>query len=81
MSPKIEGSKILPTGAVLSFVIAVLFYTAWYYSDRKDDVQTASNVIIEANETKEIVKNGLNKKPKRNDCKSSSDYMKALIKF
>ena len=53
LSPKIEGRKILPTGAVFSFVIAVLFYTAWYYSDRKDDVQTASNVMIEADESKE----------------------------
>ena len=53
LSPKIEGRKILPTGAVFSFVIAVLFYTAWYYSDRKDDVQIASNVIIEADESKE----------------------------
>ena len=53
LSPKIEGSKILPTGAVFSFVIAILFYTAWYYSDRKGDVQTASNVIIETNKSKE----------------------------
>lgn len=53
LSPKIEGSKILPTGAVFSFVIAILFYTAWYYSDRKDDVQIASNVIVEADESKE----------------------------
>ena len=59
LSPKLEGSKILPTGAVFSFVIAILFYTAWYYSDRKDDVQSASNVIIEANESKksELAKN------------------------
>lgn len=53
LSPKLEGRKILPTGAVFSFVIAILFYTAWYYSDRKDDIETASNVIIEADESKE----------------------------
>ena len=37
--------------------------------------------LIEADEIKEIVKEGLNEKPKRKDYKSSSDYMKALRKY
>ena len=37
--------------------------------------------LIEADEIKEIVNEGLNEKPKRKDYKSYSDYMKALREY
>ena len=44
------NNKILPVGSVLSLLIAVFVYSAWYYSDRTT-TKTASNDNI-----KQIIK-------------------------
>jgi len=38
----------LPTGAVLSFLIAVIIYSGWYYSERNKTTEIVSNQIIES---------------------------------
>ena len=48
LSPKIENKSFLPMGAVLSFLIAVIIYSGWYYSERNKTIETASNQIIES---------------------------------
>ena len=34
LSPEIHNNKILPIGALLSFFIALIIYSGWYYTDR-----------------------------------------------
>ena len=48
LSPKIENKNYLPTGAVLSFLIAVTIYSGWYYSERNKTIEIVSNQIIES---------------------------------
>ena len=48
LSPKIENKNFLPMGAVLSFLIAVIIYSGWYYSERNKTIEIASNQIIES---------------------------------
>ena len=53
LSPEINNSKILPIGAVLSFFIALIVYSGWYYTDRNKKINMVSNEILE----KDIQKN------------------------
>ena len=48
LSPKTENKNFLPTGAVLSFLIAVIIYSGWYYSERNKTKEIVSNQIIES---------------------------------
>lgn len=43
LSPEIQSSKILPLGAVISFFVALLIYSGWYYSDRSNNINLVSN--------------------------------------
>ena len=42
LSPEIHNTKILPIGAVVSFVIALTVYSGWYYTDRNNKIEMAS---------------------------------------
>ena len=55
-------------------------YNRWDRMNYVDSTPFAEG-LIEADEINEIVKNGLNMKPKRKDYKSSSDYVQALRKY
>ena len=48
LSPKNENKNFLPMGAVLSFLIAVIIYSGWYYSERNKTLEIVSNQIIES---------------------------------
>ena len=48
LSPKIENNKFLPMGAVLSFLIAIIIYSGWYYSQRSKTIKITSNQTIES---------------------------------
>ena len=48
LSPKIENNNFLHMGAVLSFLIAVIIYSGWYYSERNKNIEIVSNQIIES---------------------------------
>ena len=72
------------------YLNAKVFYKSFYAQKFFKLINVEENYIdsipfavglIEADEIKEIVKEGLNEKPKRKDYKSSSDYMKALRKY
>ena len=43
LSPKTENRNFLPMGAVLSFLIAVIIYSGWYYSERNKTKEIVSN--------------------------------------
>ena len=47
LSPEINSNKILPIGAVLSFFIALLVYSGWYYTDRSNSIDLVSNTLEE----------------------------------
>lgn len=47
LSPEINNNKMLPLGAVLSFLIALAVYSGWYYTDRNNKVSVVSNDIID----------------------------------
>ena len=47
LSPEIHSNKILPISAVLSFFIALVVYSGWYYTDRNNGINTASNNVID----------------------------------
>ena len=55
-------------------------HNRWDRMNYVDSIPFAEG-LIEADEINEIVKNGLNMKPKRKDYKSSSDYVQALRKY
>ena len=42
LSPEIHNNKILPIGALLSFFIALIIYSGWYYTDRNNKIDTVS---------------------------------------
>ena len=50
LSPEIHRSKILPVGAVVSFFIALVIYSGWYYTDRNNEIK-----IVSSNTTKKEV--------------------------
>ena len=46
LSPKTENKNFLGTGAVLSFLIAVIIYSGWYYSERNKTIEIVSNLSL-----------------------------------
>ncbi|MFL2830354.1 MAG: helix-turn-helix domain-containing protein [Candidatus Puniceispirillales bacterium] len=42
LSPEIHNNKILPIGAFLSFFIALIIYSGWYYTDRNNKIDMVS---------------------------------------
>ena len=48
LSPKTEKNNFLPMGAVLSFFIAIIIYSGWYYSERNKSIEIVSNEITES---------------------------------
>ena len=60
LSPKIENKKLLPMGFVLSFLIATIIYSGWYYSERNKTVEIASNQMIESEKDEVIIKENNN---------------------
>ena len=46
LTPNTEPKKLLPIGAVLSLFISIIIYTGWYYSDRSNNVNEASNEVL-----------------------------------
>ena len=59
LAPINYNNKILPVGSVLSLLIAVFVYSAWYYSDRTT-TKTASNDDIKQNIKTTELNNNLN---------------------
>ena len=57
LTPDTEAKKLLPMGAVLSLFISVIIYTAWYYTDRNDNVNQVSNQVLENDKTNYSTKN------------------------
>jgi len=57
LTPNTEAKKFLPMGAVLSLFISIVIYTGWYYSDRDDNFNQASNQFLENNKTNFSTKN------------------------
>ena len=55
LSPKTENRNFLPTGAVLSFLIAVIIYSGWYYSERNKTTEIVSNQIIESKKANDYI--------------------------
>ena len=47
LSPEINNNKLLPIGAVLSFFIALVVYSGWYYTDRNNEINTSSNNLVD----------------------------------
>ncbi len=47
LSPEIHNTKIFPIGAVVSFVIVLLVYSGWYYTDRNNKIEIASLNSVE----------------------------------
>ncbi|MDC3116288.1 DUF4115 domain-containing protein [Alphaproteobacteria bacterium] len=47
LSPEIHSNKILPIGAVLSFFIALIVYSGWYYTDRNNAINIVSNNVVD----------------------------------
>ena len=47
LSPEIHNNKILPIGALLSFFIALVIYSGWYYTDRKNKIDIVSIIDVE----------------------------------
>ena len=48
LSPKIENNNFFPMGVVLSFLIAIIVYSGWYYSERNKAIEIASSKITES---------------------------------
>ena len=48
LSPKIENNNFLSLGAVLSFLIAIIIYSGWYYNERNKGIEIVSNEMIES---------------------------------
>ena len=82
LSPEIHNNKILPIGALISFFIALVIYSGWYYTDRnnKIDVVSINNLekkienITEAHESSYVIieenfdpKNSISSKIKKNN--------------
>ena len=55
LAPKIENNNFLPMGAVLSFLIAIIIYSGWYYSERTKTIEIVSNQIIESKKDEVII--------------------------
>ena len=47
LKPEIESKNFLPTGAVLSFVIAIIVYSGWYYNERSKNSEVLLNQTAE----------------------------------
>ena len=60
LSPKIENKSFLPMGAVLSFLIAVIIYSGWYYSERNKTIEIVTNQIIESKKDEISIANANN---------------------
>ena len=56
LSPKIENNKFFPMGAVLSFLIAIMIYSGWYYNERNKTIEIVSNQMIENKKDEVIIK-------------------------
>ena len=52
LKPKLESKNFLPIGAVLSFVIAVIVYSGWYYNEtiKNSEVLPNQTAVIENKE-------------------------------
>ncbi len=46
LSPVIERNRLLPVGAVISFLICTIFYTGWYYSDRNNEIRYENSQTV-----------------------------------
>ena len=55
LAPKIENNNFLPMGAVLSFLIAIIIYSGWYYSERNKTIEIVSNQMIESKKDEVII--------------------------
>jgi cytoskeleton protein RodZ len=55
LAPKIENNNFLPMGAVLSFLIAIIIYSGWYYSERNKTIEIVSNKMIESKKDEVII--------------------------
>ena len=53
LKPKVENKNFLPIGAVISFLIAIIAYSGWYYNERGKASEILINKTAEI-ETKEI---------------------------
>jgi len=55
LAPKIENNNFLTMGAVLSFLIAIIIYSGWYYSERNKTIEIVSNQMIESKKDEVII--------------------------
>ena len=68
LSPQTYNNKLFPLGSIISLLIAVLVYTGWYYSDRKNtnvalienSKQTINRIENNDNLTYEIIEEKIN---------------------
>ena len=54
LSPKNQNSNFVPIGAVLSFIIAIIIYSGWYYIERSKTIEIASNQVIESKKDEKV---------------------------
>ena len=47
LTPELNKNNFLPLGVIFSVLIAILSYTGWYYSDRSNKIDKASDENIE----------------------------------
>ena len=47
LSPEINSNKIFPIGAIASILVALLVYSGWYYTDRKNSIDLVSRNVEE----------------------------------
>ena len=47
LSPEIHNNKIIPIGALLSFFIALIIYSGWYYTDRNNKIDITDSSLID----------------------------------
>ena len=46
-SPKTDNNNFFPMGVVLSFLIAIIVYSGWYYIERGKNIEIANNTLDE----------------------------------
>ena len=56
LSPVNESNNFLTMGVILSFLIAIVTYSGWYYAQRSATLKTASNQIIKNKNDKISIK-------------------------
>jgi cytoskeleton protein RodZ len=62
LTPRVERKKLLPLGAILSFFVALIIYSGWYYSERIETVESQnSDIAIKKFKNYEIIQENKNK--------------------